>query len=51
MINVYTLNLNVILEFLLFLSGNEPDWYYEDVGLIPGSSQWVKDLVLLQAVV
>ena len=24
---------------------------YEDVGLIPGLSQWVKGLVLLQAVV
>ena len=37
-------------EFLLWLSGLRTQ-HSEDVGAIPGLSQWVKDLVLLQAVV
>ena len=33
-------------EFPLWLSGNEPNWIQEDVVLIPGLAQWVKDLAL-----
>ena len=35
-------------EFLLWLSGiRTRHSVYKDVGLIPGLTQWVKDLVLL----
>jgi len=34
-------------EFPLWLSGNEPSSIYEDVGLIPDLSQWVKDPTML----
>ena len=33
-------------EFVSWLNGNESDYIYEDVGSIPGLSQWVKDLAL-----
>ena len=35
-----------MLEFPLWLSGNEPSGVPEDLGLIPGPVQWVKDLAL-----
>ena len=35
------------LEFLLWLSGNEPIYYPEVVGLIPGLALWVMDPALL----
>ena len=34
---------------IVFLWVKNPSSIYEDVGLIPGLDQWVKDLVLLQA--
>ena len=37
-------------EFLSWLSGNEPTSIHEDAGSIPGLDQWVKDPVLLCAV-
>ena len=38
------------MEFLLWLSGLRiQQCVYEDVGLIPSLTQWVKDLKLLQA--
>ena len=33
-------------EFPLWLSRNEPDSYPRVAGLIPGPTQWVKDLAL-----
>ena len=39
------------LEFLSWLSGNKSHQYPEDMGLIPGLAQWVKDLVLPWTVV
>ena len=42
-----TLNTSHVSELLSWLSGNEPHWcIHEDEGLIPGLSQWVKDLAL-----
>ena len=39
-----------MLEFLLWLSGLRTQHdLYEDVGLIPGLTQWVEDLALLLA--
>ena len=38
-------------EFLLWHSGNDPTGDHEVTGLIPGLAQWVKDPVLLPAVV
>ena len=35
-----------VSEFPLWLSGNKPNTH-EDVGLIPGLTQWDKDLALL----
>ena len=41
-----------IEEFLLWLSGLKTQCdLHQDAGLIPGLTQWVKDLVLLQAAV
>ena len=37
----------MLREFPLWLSRNEPDEYPRGGGLIPGPTQWVKDLVLL----
>ena len=40
------------MEFLLWLSGlRTPPFLCEDVGSIPGLDEWVKDPMLLQAVV
>ena len=42
----------VPVKFLLWFSGlRARHSVYEDVGLIPGLVQWVKDLVLPQAAV
>ena len=39
-------NEDIYEQFLLWLSGCEPDQYHKDMGVIPGPAQWVKDLVL-----
>ena len=38
-------------KFPLRLSGDESDWYLQDVGLIPGLTQWFKDPAFQLAVV
>ena len=35
-----------VREFLLWFSELSPTSIFEDVGLLPGLAQWVKDLVL-----
>ena len=38
------------MEIPLWLSANEPEWYHEDGGSIPGPTLWINDLALLRAV-